>query len=70
MAGDTVDNWFKYYRYDPSMAAAIIFIVAFLATTILHFYQLVRTKTWIVTPLLVGGICTLLHSCDNGNGAS
>ena len=70
MAGDTVNNWFEYYRYDPSMAAAVIFIVLFFITTILHFYQLVRTKTWIVIPLLVGGICTLLHSRDNGIGTS
>lgn len=61
MAGDTVSNRFKYYRYDPSMAAAIIFIVLFFATTMLHLYQLVRTKTWIIIPLLVGGICTQLQ---------
>lgn len=70
MAGDTVNNWFKYYRYDPSMAAAILFTVLFLATTVLHFYQLVRTKTWIIIPLLVGGICTLLHLRDNDSGTS
>ena len=70
MAGDTVNNWFKYYRYDPSMTAAIIFIVLFSTTTILHFYQLVRTKTWIVIPLLIGGICTLLHSSEIVSGTS
>ena len=67
MAGDTDNYWFKYYRYDPSMAAAIIFIVLFFATTVLHFYQLVRTKTWIVIPLLVGGICTPPQLKDNSS---
>ena len=70
MAGDPVNNWFKYYRYDPSMAAAIIFILLFFATSMLHLYQLVRTKTWIVIPLLVGGICTLPQSRDNGSETS
>lgn len=70
MAGDTINDWFKYYRYDPSMAAAVTFLVLFLLIVILHFYQLVRTKTWIVIPLLVGGICMLLHSTDNGSGTS
>ena len=50
---------FKYYQYNPSSAAAIIFFVLFLCTTLLHFYQLVRTRTWIVIPLVVGGFCKL-----------
>lgn len=48
---------FEYYRYDPSMAAAIIFIVLFFVTTMIHSYQFVRTRTWIMIPLLVGGFC-------------
>ncbi|KAH7378030.1 RTA1 protein [Cadophora sp. MPI-SDFR-AT-0126] len=48
------DN-FEYYHYDPSIVAAAIFIVLFLATTALHCYQLLRTRTWFMIPLIVGG---------------
>jgi len=45
------------YRYDPSLVAAVIFIVLFSATTVLHLYQLVKFRTWYLIPLLVGGLC-------------
>ncbi|KIL86244.1 hypothetical protein FAVG1_10641 [Fusarium avenaceum] len=49
------ESEFKYYHYDPSLAAAIIFIIAFIATTSLHCYQLLRTRTWFMIPFIVGG---------------
>lgn len=48
---------FKLFYYDPSLAAAVIFIICFLATTILHTYQLFRTRTWFFIPFLLGGYC-------------
>lgn len=58
--GRTID-W-KAYRYDPSLAAAIVFVVLFLLTTFIHLYQLTRTKTWYFIPLCIGGFCkSLLH---------
>ena len=36
---------FSYYRYDPSRAAAIIFTVVLFFTTIIHLYQLIRTRS-------------------------
>lgn len=45
---------FKYYRYDPSLAAAVIFTVFFLLTSLLHIFQLVRARTWYFTPLGIG----------------
>ncbi|EWY81697.1 hypothetical protein FOYG_15919 [Fusarium oxysporum NRRL 32931] len=50
--GDTI---FKLYRYDPSMAAAVIFIIVFLSFTTLHTYQLVRAKTWFFCCFVIGG---------------
>ncbi|CZT14085.1 related to RTM1 protein [Ramularia collo-cygni] len=47
---------FEYYHYDPSMAAAIIFVIAFILTTALHFYQMIRTKTWFMTAFCIGGL--------------
>lgn len=52
---DHVD--FKLYRYDPSLAAAIIFCILFLIITSIHLYQMVRTKTWILVPFVIGGSC-------------
>ncbi|MCJ1383312.1 hypothetical protein MMC17_006425 [Xylographa soralifera] len=46
---------FAYYRYDPSLAAAVIFIVIFIAATSLHVFRLFRTHTWFFIPLVVGG---------------
>lgn len=46
---------FELYRYDPSLAAAIIFILAFTLTTALHGYQLLRTRTWFFIPFFIGG---------------
>ena len=57
MADQPNAQGFEYYRYDPSMAAAIIFTILFFFTTLIHFYQFVRTRTWIMIPLLVGGFC-------------
>ncbi|KAH8629761.1 hypothetical protein IG631_14338 [Alternaria alternata] len=57
MVEETVD--FKLYRYNPSMAAAVIFIVLFLLITALHFYQMMRTRTWIFIPFVIGGVCKL-----------
>lgn len=55
--GGTID--FKLYRYNPSMAAAVIFIILFLLVSGLHLYQMVRTRTWILVPFVIGGFCKL-----------
>jgi hypothetical protein len=48
---------FSYYHYDPSVAAAVLFIVLFFLTTLLHMYQMIRTRTWFLVPFVLGGIC-------------
>jgi hypothetical protein len=53
---------FQFYHYDPSLVGAIIFTILFLATTSLHTYQLLATRTWFMTPLVVGGFCMLPFS--------
>ena len=50
---------FEYYRYDPSMAAAVIFIVLFVLTTGMHTFQLVKKRTWYFIPFVLGGFCKL-----------
>lgn len=46
---------FSFYHYDPTSVGAIIFIILFFLTTILHFYQLLRTRSWFMIPMVVGG---------------
>lgn len=54
-------NAFVLYRYHPSLAAAIIFIVLFAITTIIHIVQAVRSRARFLIPFIIGGICKLLH---------
>ncbi|WQF89258.1 Putative RTA-like protein [Colletotrichum destructivum] len=42
------------YHYDPSMAAAVVFVLVFGASAVLHIYQLSRTRTWYFVPFVVG----------------
>ncbi|KAL2861837.1 putative RTM1-like protein [Aspergillus pseudodeflectus] len=46
---------FKLYRYDPSIGAAAVFIILFLAAAGIHTFQVVRTRAWFVIPFVVGG---------------
>jgi hypothetical protein len=48
---------FKDFRYDPSLAAAIIFIIVFTLTSTFHMYQMVSTRTWYLIPMVIGGFC-------------
>ncbi|KAG7150865.1 Protein RTA1 like protein [Verticillium longisporum] len=47
---------FKLYHYHPSEVGAIIFLLAFLVTTLWHCWQLARTRIWIMIPIIAGGI--------------
>ena len=48
---------FVFYHYEPSMAAAIIFVLLFGASAILHSVQMGMTRTWFMIPFLIGGYC-------------
>ncbi|EPS30730.1 hypothetical protein POX_b02267 [Penicillium oxalicum] len=50
-----MDN-FVFYYYKPSLAAAVIFTVLFGLSSILHFYQLIRTRTWFMIPFFIGAL--------------
>lgn len=52
-----IHGTFAYYRYQPSLAGAIIFTILFSLTTLVHLFQLLRRRTWYFIPLLIGGIC-------------
>jgi len=54
------DTSYQLYRYKPSVAAAILFIVLFTLTTVLHLTQMIRTRTWFFIPFCVGGLCEMI----------
>ncbi|GAA5950341.1 hypothetical protein JCM21900_003698 [Sporobolomyces salmonicolor] len=47
---------FNIYGYDPSLAAAIVFIVAFSLITIVQTGLVARSRIWWLSVILVGGI--------------
>jgi hypothetical protein len=53
-------NGWTAYQYNPSMGAAVLFIILFAVITLLHTYHLFRTRTWFFIPLVIGGYCTTL----------
>ncbi|KAB2570221.1 Protein RTA1 [Lasiodiplodia theobromae] len=46
---------FAFYRYVPSMAAAVIFCLLFILTSLLHTVQMFKTRTWYLTAFVIGG---------------
>ncbi|KAF2199239.1 RTA1-domain-containing protein [Delitschia confertaspora ATCC 74209] len=48
----------KYYlyRYEPSLVAAVIFVVLFGISTILHIFQAWRSKSRFLIPFIIGGL--------------
>ncbi|KAL7917711.1 RTA1 like domain-containing protein [Trichoderma austrokoningii] len=58
MSTNCVPDWqhavFSFYRYTPSVAAAAIFCVLFFLSSILHLFQMCKTRCWYLTPLVVG----------------
>ncbi|RPA73368.1 RTA1 domain protein, partial [Ascobolus immersus RN42] len=47
---------FVFFRYEPSLAAAIVFVILYFITGAYHTYQIIKTKTWYFIPLVVGVI--------------
>ena len=62
MSSDSGTKYVKYvlYHYEPSLAAAASFCALFLISTILHFYQTIRTRAWYTIPLLLGCLCEVI----------
>ncbi|KAH8802442.1 RTA1 like protein-domain-containing protein [Xylogone sp. PMI_703] len=48
------------YKYSPSTAAAIIFLVGFTITTIWHIFIGTRKKIWYLSPLICGGLLEIV----------
>ena len=60
MANDD-HSTYRYFHYNPSLAAAVLFTVLFASSTFVHGYQMIRNRSWLMIPLFIGGCCTLVH---------
>ncbi|PKX92277.1 RTA1 domain-containing protein [Aspergillus novofumigatus IBT 16806] len=45
---------FAFYRYDPSMGGAVIFVLLFIGTTAYHIFRIFKTHTWFFFPFVIG----------------
>ncbi|RKL39326.1 hypothetical protein BFJ72_g6798 [Fusarium proliferatum] len=52
-------DW-SFYRYEPSTAAAVIFVILFSVTTLVHVFQMFRTRTWYMLAFCLGGISEIV----------
>ncbi|KAJ5725388.1 uncharacterized protein N7483_006745 [Penicillium malachiteum] len=48
------------YGYNPSIAAAVIFILLFTATTVYHIWQLTKSRCRYFIPFVIGGIFQII----------
>ncbi|KAK7699468.1 hypothetical protein SLS64_011606 [Diaporthe eres] len=51
------DAVWSFYRYEPSVAGAVIFCILLGITSGLHAFQMYTTRTWYLIALVVGGLC-------------
>lgn len=47
---------FVYYHYHPSLVAAIVVTCLFAVSSSLHVYQIARSKSMYMIPLIIGAI--------------
>lgn len=50
---------FYLWKYVPSMAAAVIFLIIYLIASFMHAWKMWKTRMWFCTPLVIGGFCLL-----------
>ncbi|KAF2790174.1 RTA1-domain-containing protein [Melanomma pulvis-pyrius CBS 109.77] len=50
----------ELYKYSPSVAAAIIFVIVFVVLTSYHAFRLFKTRSWFCIPFLLGGLFEII----------
>lgn len=53
---DVVQNADRYVRYTPAFALAVVAVVLFTISTLLHSYQVIRYRTWYFIPVAICGV--------------
>lgn len=54
---EPLEGGYYLWKYLPSIAAAVIFILLFLVMSILVSWRMFKTRTWFCIPFAVGGFC-------------
>ncbi|KAM6507179.1 hypothetical protein FALCPG4_018561 [Fusarium falciforme] len=54
---------FKLYRYDPSLPAAIVSVIAFAVLTALHTWRLWRSRAFYFIAFALGGLFQAIGYC-------
>ncbi|KAJ9138159.1 RTA1-domain-containing protein [Pleurostoma richardsiae] len=54
---------FKLYRYNPSLAAAIVFVAVFSALTALHVWRMSRSRALYFMAFTIGGLFEVVGYC-------
>ncbi|KAF7716856.1 RTA-like protein [Penicillium ucsense] len=57
---DSENTGFAFYHYDPSMGAAVVFVLLFIGTTGYHMMQMFKSRTWFFIPFAIGGIFEII----------
>ncbi len=65
MTDKSYQGGFKLYRYDPNLAANVVFIVLFAVATAGHIFLLIRKKVWYFIPFVIGCCCKLPANPQN-----
>lgn len=66
--GDQVMS--KLYLYNPSMVAAVVFIILFSCSAIAHLIIILRRRTFYFVPFLIGLICEVIGYVGRAISAS
>jgi len=53
-------NGYYLWHYVPSIAAAILFAILYLAITGAHLWRMIQSRTWFCIPFVIGGFCASL----------
>ena len=49
---------FYLWKYVPNMAAAVIFLILYLAASLMHTWKMIRMRMWFCIPFVIGGFRT------------
>jgi hypothetical protein len=55
------------WKYVPSQAASITFIILFFIVTTLHFWRIFKLKSWFCLALVIGCVCKISPSYVKAN---
>ncbi|KAJ5752140.1 hypothetical protein N7520_009057 [Penicillium odoratum] len=67
---EPLKSGYYVWHYVPSIAAAVIFIILFLAVTTYHFWKLFKTKVRFTIPFAIGGLFEVIGYAARAGASS